>query len=168
MEEKMTESTEIPGKATGKALLLLGCPEAPAQQAIALYLAYQLRTHGSDLMITGNPSVLNLLKVSDPEKHYIGEMKVLEKCIEEIVEKRRVADLCVVCAHNDAAIAYAATMRHLLPQSRLVVIIFGKDPEPLAASIDFPCEKIVEKAVHNPMQLKAKVNEVFGWAASRT
>ena len=164
----MTESTELPGNVSGKALILLGCPEAPAQQAIALYIAHQLRTHGSDLLITGNPSVLNLLRVSDPEKHYIGPMMVLEKCIEEIVEKGRVADLCVVCAHNDAAIAYAATMRHLLPQSRLVVIIFGKDPEPLAASIDFPCEKIVEKAVHNPMQLKTKVNEVFGWAASRT
>jgi threonyl-tRNA synthetase len=168
----MNEPTELPGnvsgKVPGKALLLLGCPEAPAQQAIALYLAHQLRTHGSDLLIIGNPSVLNLLRVSDPAKHYIGPMMVLEKCIEEIVEKHRTADLCVVCAHNDAAIAYAATMRHLLPQSRLVVSIFGKDPEPLAASIDFPCEKIVEKAVHNPMQLKAKVNEVFGWAASRT
>ncbi|MDO9036689.1 MAG: DUF1890 domain-containing protein [Methanoregula sp.] len=164
----MTEPTETPGKVPENALLLLGCPEAPAQQAIALYMAHQFRTHGSDLLITGNPSVLNLLRVSDTEKHYIGDMKVLEKCIEEIVEKRRAADLCIVCAHNDAAIAYAATMRHLLPQSRLVVIIFGKDPEPLAASIDFPCEKIVEKAVHNPMQLKAKVNEVFGWAASRT
>jgi hypothetical protein len=164
----MTEPTETTGNVSGKALLLLGCPEAPAQQAIALYIAHQLRTHGADLLITGNPSVLNLLRVSDPEKHYIGPMMVLEKCIEEIVEKRRTADLCVVCAHNDAAIAYAATMHHLLPQSRMVVIIFGKDPEPLAASIDFPCEKIVEKAVHNPMQLKAKVNEVFGWAASRT
>jgi len=150
------------------ALLVLGCPEAPAQQAIALYIAYQIRVHGSDLLITGNPSVLNLLKVSDPANHYIGQTMVLEKCIGEIVEKRLTADLCVVCAHNDAAIAYAATMRHLLPDSRLVVIIFGKDPEPLAASVDFPCEKIVEKAVHNPMQLKAKVNGVFGWAVSRT
>ncbi|MDO9550684.1 MAG: DUF1890 domain-containing protein [Methanoregula sp.] len=164
----MTEPIENPSPVPGKALLLLGCPEAPAQQAIALYLSHQLRTQGSDLLITGNPSVLNLLRVSDPEKHYIGQMIVLEKCIEEVVEKRRDANLCIVCAHNDAAIAYAATMHHLLPKSRLVVVIFGKDPEPLAASIDFPCEKIVEKAVHNPMQLKAKVNEVFGWAASRT
>jgi len=69
----MTEPPEIPGsvsgKVPGKALLLLGCPEAPAQQAIALYIAHQLRTYGSDLLITGNPSVLNLLRVSDPAKH---------------------------------------------------------------------------------------------------
>jgi len=159
--------SDIP-RTPGKALLVLGCPEAPAQQAIALYLAHQLRTHGADLLIAGNPSVISLLKVSDPDKHYIGQTMVLEKCIEEIVEKRLTADPCVVCAHNDAAIAYAATMRHLLPYSRLVVIIFGKDPEPLRASVDFPCETIVEKAVHNPVQLKAKVNEVFGWAVSRT
>jgi threonyl-tRNA synthetase len=153
---------------TGNEILVPGCPEAPAQQVIALYIAHQLRTHGADLLIAGNPPVLSLLKVSDPDKHYIWQMMVLERCIEEIVEKRLTADSCIVCAHNDAAIASAATMRHLLPDSRLVVIIFGKDPEPPVASVDFPCGTIVEKAVHNPMQLKGKVNGVSGWAALRT
>jgi hypothetical protein len=147
------------------ALLVLGCPEVPVQQALALHIAYQLRKHGATVHAAGNPAVLNLLKVSDPEKRYLPEMQVLEKCIGEIVEKKCDAELCIVFAHSDAGITYAATVRHLLPASRLVVIIFGKDPEPLAALIEFPCEKIVEKAVHNPMQLRKKVNEVFGWAA---
>jgi hypothetical protein len=147
------------------ALLDLGCPEVPVQQALALHISHNLRKRGTAVLAAGNPAVLNLLKVSDPEKQYIPEMKVLEKCIEEVVEKKRVCDLCIVFAHSDAGISYAATMRHLLPSSRLVVIIFGKDPETLVASVDFSCEKIVEKAVHNPMQLKRKVNEVFGWAA---
>jgi threonyl-tRNA synthetase len=151
-----------------KALIVLGCPEAPAQQALAFHVAHNLKKRGTDVLIAGNPSVLNLLKVSDPEKHYITDTMVLEKCIAEVVEKRRDCDLCVVFAHNDAAIAYAATMRHLLPERRLVVIVFGKNPEPLAEEINFPCEKIVDKAVHNPMQLRAKINEVFGWAVSRT
>jgi threonyl-tRNA synthetase len=56
-------------------------------------------------------------------------------------------------------------MRHLLPDARLVVIVFGKDPEALVALVDFPCETIVEKAVHNPMAIKKKINGVFGWAA---
>lgn len=150
------------------AILLLGCPEVPVQMAIALYIAYNLQKRDVDVLATGNPSVLNLLKVSDPEKHYITDMKVLEKCIEEVVEKKRDCDLCIVFAHNDAAISYAATMHHLLPERRIVVIIFGKNPEPLADTIDFPCEKIVEKAVHNPMQLRAKINGVFGWDASKT
>ena len=149
-------------------ILLLGCPEVPVQMAIALYMAYNLKKRGTEVLITGNPSVLNLLKVSDPEKHYVTKTMVLEKCIAEVVGKKRDCDLCVVFAHNDAAIAYAATMRHLLPKSRLVVIVFGRNPGSLAERITFPCEKIVDKAVHNPMQLKMKINEVFGWAVSRT
>lgn len=161
----MTDEIIAPPK---NAILLLGCPEVPVQMAIALYIAHNLQKRGVDVLASGNPSVLNLLKVSDPEKHYVSKMVVLEKCIEEVVEKKRSADLCVVFAHNDAAISYAATMRHLLPNQRLVVIIFGKNPEPLAELIDFKCEKIVEKAVHNPIQLKIKINEVFGWGASKT
>ena len=151
-----------------KAILLLGCPEVPVQMAIALYMAHNLKIRGTEVLATGNPSVLNLLKVSDPEKHYLPQMMVLEKCIEELVEKKRDCDLCVVFAHNDAAIQYAGTARYLLPDARLVVIVFGKTPEVLAETITFPCEQIVEKAVHNPMQLKNKINGVFGWAASRT
>jgi len=150
------------------AILLLGCPEVPVQMAIALYMAHNLQKRGTEVLATGNPSVLNLLKVSDPEKHYIPKMMVLEKCIEEVVGKKRDCDLCVVFAHNDAAIQYAATMSYLLPKSRLVVIVFGRTPEVLEETITFPCEKIVDKAVHNPMQLKMKINEVFGWAVSRT
>ncbi|MDD1695163.1 MAG: DUF1890 domain-containing protein [Methanoregula sp.] len=159
----MTNSTEKPIGAT--ALLVLGCPEVPVQQALALHIAYNFRKRGTAVHAAGNPAVLNLLKVSDPEKRYLPEIQVLEKCIGEIVEKKRDCDLCIVFAHSDAGITYAATMRHLLPEARLVVIIFGKDPEPLAALAEFPCEKIVEKAVHNPMQLRKKINEVFGWAA---
>ena len=147
------------------ALLVLGCPEVPVQQALALHIAWSLKTQGTSVHAAGNPAVLNLLNVSDPEKRYLPAMQVLENCIEELVEKKRDCDLCIVFAHSDAGISYAATMRHLLPSSRLVVIIFGRDPDALAALVEFPCEKIVEKAVHNPMQLKRKINEVFGWAA---
>jgi threonyl-tRNA synthetase len=150
-----------------KTLIVLGCPEAPAQQALAFHVAHNLKTRGSEVLVAGNPSVLNLLKVSDPLNHYITNTMVLEKCIAEVVEKKRDCDLCVVFIHNDAAIAYAATMRYLLPERRLVVIVFGKDPGPLEDEINFPCEKIVDRAVHNPMQLKRKINEVFGWAVSR-
>ena len=147
------------------ALLVLGCPEVPVQQALALHIAWSLKKQGTSVHAAGNPAVLNLLKVSDPEKRYLPAMQVLENCIEEIVEKKRDCDLCIVFAHSDAGISYAATLRHLLPLSRLVVIIFGRDPEALAALAEFPCEKIVEKAVHNPIQLKRKINGVFGWAA---
>ncbi|WML67680.1 MAG: hypothetical protein METHP_01226 [Methanoregula sp. SKADARSKE-2] len=159
----------MPGSAEPKsATLLLGCPEVPVQMAIALYMAHRLQKQGTEVLATGNPSVLNLLKVSDPEKRYLPQMIVLERCIGEVVEKKGICDLCEVFAHNDASIQYAGTMRYLLPGTRLVLVVFGRAPEVLAETITFPCEKIVEKAVHNPMQLKMKINGVFGWAASRT
>jgi threonyl-tRNA synthetase len=158
----VTEESRKPVPAS--ALIVLGCPEVPVQQALASHIFYHLRKAGFAVHATGNPAVLNLLKVSDPEKRYLPEMNVLEKCIEEIIETKRDCDLCIVFAHSDAGISYAATMRHLLPASRLVLIIFGRDTETLAAAADFPCEKIVEKAVHNPMQLRKKINGVFGWA----
>jgi hypothetical protein len=149
------------------ALLVMGCPEVPVQMAIGLSIGRNLRKEGAEVVVTGNPAVLNLVRASDPDHHYLEKMIVLDRCIGEIVEKKRTADLCVAFAHNDAGISYAATMRHLIP-GRLVVLVFGRNAETLAESIDFPCEKVVEKAVHNPVQLQRKVNKVFGWDASRT
>jgi len=162
----MTDSSE--GPVPADALLVLGCPEVPVQQALALYLAYRLHYQGTRVRAAGNPAVLSLLKVSDPEQRYLPEMQVLEKALEDIIEKRQGWELCIVFAHSDAGISYAATMRHLLPSSRLVVIIFGKDPEALVNTADLACETVVEKAVHNPVPLKRKIDGVFGWAASRT
>jgi threonyl-tRNA synthetase len=149
------------------ALLVMGCPEDPVQMAIGLYIGRNLRGEGAEVVVTGNPSVLNLVRASDPDHYYLEKMIVLDRCIGEIVEKKRTADLCVAFAHNDAGISYAATMRHLIP-GRLIVIIFGRNAEELAKAVDFPCEMIVEKAVHNPVQLQKKVKEVFRWDVSKT
>ena len=82
-----------------------------------------------------------------------------------VVSKKRSAKTTIVFAHNHAGISYAATLRHLLPETRLVAIVFGREAEELAETIAFPCEKIVEKAVHNPVPLLRKIREVFGWDA---
>ncbi|MDI6719083.1 MAG: DUF1890 domain-containing protein [Methanomicrobiales archaeon] len=149
----------------GTALLLMGCPEVPVQMGIALYLAHLLNREGWNVSVAGNPSVLNLLRVSDPQKHYVRRLIDLDRCIEGIVEKKQRYDLCVVFAHNDAGISYAATMHHILP-SRLVTVVFGRNAENLGGQIDFPSETIVEKAVHNPSGLRRKIDEVFRWPAS--
>jgi len=148
------------------ALLVFGCPEVPVQAAIGLYLAGRLAEDGYDVLSAGNPSVLGLLRVSDLRRHYIGKTVDLDRCIGGVAEKKRDAALCVVFAHNDAGVSYAATMRHLLPDSRLVLIVFGRNAEELAEQVDFPCERVVEKAVHNPGKLKKGIDEVFGWRAS--
>ena len=139
----------------------------PVQMAIGLYIGRNLRRNGAEVVVTGNPAVLNLVRASDPDHHYLEKMVVLDRCIGQLVEKERTTDLCVAFAHNDAGISYAATVRHLIP-GRLVVIVFGRNAEELAKSIDFPCETVVEKAVHNPVQLQRKIRGVFGWDASRT
>ncbi len=165
----MREGKEVPGNGVKKprALLVMGCPEVPVQMAVGLYIGRNLGKEGMEVVVTGNPAVLQLVRASDPDHHYLEKMLVLDRAVGQLVEKERTADLCVAFAHNDAGISYAATVRHLHP-GRLVVIVFGRNAEDLAKSVDFPCELVVEKAVHNPVQLLKKINGVFGWAASRT
>ena len=149
------------------ALLLLGCPEVPVQMGIALYLAGRLEKSGTRVTVAGNPSVIQLARVSDPDQHYVKKVVNLERAMADLIEGKVHPDLTVAFAHNDAGISYAATVRHV-SDSPLYLIIFGREAEELATLAEFDCEKIVEKAVHNPAQLKKKIDQVFGWAASRS
>jgi threonyl-tRNA synthetase len=157
------------GGETGQrtALLLLGCPEVPVQMGIALYLAGRLERDGFSVTVAGNPSVIQLIRVSDPDQHYIRRVMNLDRAMADLIEKRMHPDITVAFAHNEAGISYAATVRHV-SASTLYLIIFGKEAEELAGIAEFQCEKIVERAVHNPAQLKKKIDGVFGWAASRS
>lgn len=155
----------VPGQKT--ALLLLGCPEVPVQMGIALYLAGRLEKSGFSVGVAGNPSVIHLIRVSDPDQHYIRRVMNLDRAMADLIEGRMHPDTIVSFAHNDAGISYAATARHVSP-SRLYLIIFGREAEALAGLAEFECEKIVEPAVHNPVQLRKKIDRVFGWAASRS
>ncbi|MHC1610798.1 MAG: DUF1890 family protein [Candidatus Methanospirareceae archaeon] len=51
-----------------------------------------------------------------------------------------------------------------------LIIIFGNDAESLSGEIDFKCDKIVARTVHNPNPLKKKIEEkikeVKRWAVS--
>lgn len=149
------------------ALLILGCPEVPVQQALALYCAHQFGEHGEDLRIAGNKAVLQLLRISDLKRVYAKKMMDLDRCIEDLSTKKLVPSVCIVFAHSDAGITYATTIRYLT-DARLVAVVFGREAETLGTQLDIPCEKIVEKAVHNPGQLRRKLDEVMGWAASKT
>jgi threonyl-tRNA synthetase len=166
MEKDLPEGDEGgPGRKT--ALLLLGCPEVPVQMGIALYIAGRLEKSGISVTVAGNPSVIQLIRVSDPDQHYIRKVMNLDRAMADLIEKRTHPEVIVSFAHNDAGISYAATVRHV-SSSRLYLIIFGREAEALAELAEFECEKIVEKAVHNPLQLKKKIDGAFGWAASRS
>jgi hypothetical protein len=152
--------------ATGKsAVLVLGCPQVPVQTGIALYLISQLRKKGIRSTIAGNRAARLLIEVSDPERHYISEVMDLDRYIDELAEQRRRFDYHFVFIHNDAGVSYAATVR-ALTGSPVIALIYGEHFQDVARDIEFPCEKVMAKAVHNPMPLKNKLDEVLPWVVS--
>lgn len=158
----MTEDQAAAGKT---AVLVLGCPQVPVQTGIALYLISQLRKKGVKAVIAGNRAARLLIEVSDPERHYIGEIVDLDRYIGDLAGKKRQADFHFVFIHNDAGISYAATVQSL-SASPVIALIYGEHFEEIAAEIDFPCEKVMAKAVHNPVPLKNKIDDVLPWVVS--
>lgn len=143
-----------------KALLMMGCPEVPIQTSIALYLSHKLTNMGFDVTVAGTDAATKLLKVSDSDGYYAKTLVDLDKTLEDIIEKRKDFDICFAFMHSDAGMTYAATMS-AISQAKLFSIVFGGHAEDLAETIEFDCEKIVAKAVHNPVQLKNKLDKII-------
>lgn len=148
------------------ALLLLGCPQVPVQTSMALYLVHSLKQQGIRPVVAGTPAARKLMEVADPERHYLDEVADLDAVIDDITGKQRDFDLCFVFIHNDSGVAYAGTMAYI-SRARLYAILFGEHAEDLADEIEFPCEVVAAKAVHNPMPLKRRLDEVMQWAVSK-
>jgi len=144
-----------------RALLLLGCPKLSVQTSIAFYLSKKLKDKNIDVSVAGTDAAINLLKVADPDEHYLNKYINLDKCIKDIVEKRLYFDLTFVFVHNDAGISYSATVNKLM-DTKLFLIIFGEDAEDLTKSIDFECKKIIANTLHNPLPLKNKIDRLIG------
>ena len=81
-----------------KALVLLGCPEAPSQTPIGLYASYKLGQMGYDVTVSSNPAAGKILDISDPEGVYVKKRVDIEKCLDEIEEGDY--DLLVGCASH--------------------------------------------------------------------
>ena len=146
------------------ALLVLGCPQVPVQTSIALYLINRLRKAGITPVVAGNKAANTLLVVSDPDRHYLGEVIDLDRAVGLISDKKRDFDRCFVFIHNDAGVSYAATMG-AISKAKLYALVYGEHYEDQAKKIDFPCTVVAAKAVHNPLPLKKAIDEVAPWAA---
>lgn len=146
------------------ALLVLGCPQVPVQTSIALYLINRLRKVGITPVVAGNKAANTLLIVSDPDRHYLGEVIDLDRVIGLITEKKRDFSLCFVFIHNDAGVSYAATMG-AISTAKLYALVYGEHYDEQVRKIEFPCTLIAAKAVHNPLPLKKAIDEVGPWAA---
>ena len=148
-----------------QAVLVLGCPQVPVQTSIALYLAAQLRKKGVIPVIAGNRAARLNAEVSDPDRHYTGSFIDIDRFIEDLADGKIRFDLYFIFIHNDAGISYAATVQSITGTT-VVALIYGEHFQEMADAIEFPCEKIAAKAVHNPMPLKKKIDEVLPWAVS--
>lgn len=143
-----------------KVLLMMGCPEIPIQTSIALYLSHKLTKSGFDVTVAGTDAVLKLLKVSDSDGYYVKKLVSLDKTLEDIIEKRADFDFCFAFMHNDSGMTYGATMS-AISQARIYSIVFGRNADTLAESIEYDTEKIVAKDVHNPVRLKNRLDKVI-------
>jgi len=143
-----------------KVLLMMGCPEVPIQTSIALYLSHKLTKLGFDVTVAGTTAASKLLKVSDSDGYYVKKLVDLDKTIVDVIEKRTDFDMCFAFMHNDAGMTYATTMSSI-SQARIYSIVFGRNAEVLAETIEFDCEKIVAQDVHNPVRLKNKLDKVM-------
>ncbi len=142
-----------------KALLVMGCPEVPVQMSMAIYLSHKLSRAGYDVTVAGTDAAVKLLKAADPESYYVQKTVDIDQIIGDIVEKKIDYDLCFAFMHSDAGMTYGATFS-AISQARLFAVVFGKNAEALGESIDYPAEKIVAKATHNPNPLKNKIDKV--------
>ena len=138
----------------------MGCPEVPVQMSIAIYLAQKLRKSGYDVTVAGTDAAVKLLKVADFDSYYVQKTVDLDQLIPEIVEKKIDFDLCFAFMHSDAGMTYGATFS-AISKAKLYAVVFGKNAEELSKTIDYPAEKIVAKATHNPTPLKNKIDKVI-------
>ena len=145
-------------------ILVMGCPKVPVQTSLVLYLAHRMKNAGYQTIIAGTPAARQLIRVADPDGHYIMEMKDLDATIAALAEEKLPVTNSFVFVHNDAGISYAATMQSLTNKP-VTAIIFGEEAEQVTSEITFPCTIIADPAIHNPMPLKRKIEEAAPWDA---
>ncbi len=146
-----------------KAMVLLGCPEAPAQTPMAVYASYKLNEMGYETTVVSNPAAGKLLDVSDPEGVYIKNRKDIDKTLDELEEGDY--DLLLGFVHKDAAATFFITYYHIL-QTKAIALVFSRDAEEVEEFADMvysstDAEIIAAKAYHNPTPIRVKLDKVL-------
>ncbi|MCE5214080.1 MAG: DUF1890 domain-containing protein [Methanobacterium sp.] len=146
-----------------RALILLGCPEAPSQTPMAVYAVYKLTKMGYEVTVASTPSAMKLLEVSDPEEYYIDNKIDIESCLAKLEEGS--FDLLVGFVHKDAAVSYFVTFYHILNIKSLAVV-FERDPdvmEDLAKDImeSTDANVVSARAYHNPTPIRVKFDHAI-------
>ena len=143
------------------ALILLGCPQVPVQTSIALWLCAALNTRGVPCLVGGTPAARALLEVADPDRHYLTETGDLDAIIDAIAEGTREVDAVFVLVHNEAAVAYTATMVALGSGTTYALVFGGETEERIGDLAEVDCHIIAAEGSHNPRPLRRQVQEVL-------
>jgi hypothetical protein len=146
-----------------KALILLGCPESPAQTPMAIYITNKLQKMGYEVTTASTPSAMKLIEVGDPEGLYVKNKIDIDSCIDKL--ENGAYDLLVGFIHKDAAVSYFVTFNSIL-NTTSIALIFEKDPEKLEEFENIVSEstnaKIVSaRAYHNPTPLRVKFDKTL-------
>jgi hypothetical protein len=146
-----------------KALILIGCPEAPSQTPLTLYVAYKLGQIGYNVTVAANPAANKLLEISDPENHYFNDKIDIEKLLNNLTPNSY--DLLIGLVHKDAAASYFVTYYHIL-KTKSIALIFEKDADLLNEFVNIidestDAEMIVARVFHNPTPLKVKFDKIL-------
>ncbi len=146
-----------------KALLLLGCPEAPSQTPMAIYSAYKLTNQGYDVTVASTPSAVKLLEVSDPQEFYVKNKVDIESCLENLEEGS--FDLLVGFVHKDAAVSYFVTFYSILNTTSMA-LVFERDQKLLESYVESIKEStdatiVSARAYHNPTPLRVKFDRAL-------
>ncbi|MCX6694620.1 MAG: DUF1890 domain-containing protein [Methanomicrobiales archaeon] len=155
------------GSDTGarRAVLVLGCPQVPVQTSIALYLAHVLRLRGLGVSVAGNRAARHLIQVADPEGRYVRESIDIDTYFSQLAGGERDYAFAFVFIHNDSGLVYAASV-HAMTQGVVIPVVYGEHYEEMAGQVSYARETIMANAVHNPMPLKHRIDEVIPWVVS--
>jgi hypothetical protein len=149
------------------ALVMLGCPQLAMQTSGALFLLNELKEKRFDTMVAGTTAARAHLEVADPRGHYLEMSMDIDECIAALAEGEQDYDVSFIFIHNDAAVAYAATVASI-SEGVTVALIFGENAEALASGLEgVGCERRIIRGGHNPLPMKRTIKEVVEWVASR-
>ena len=163
----MSEAKIIPTK-PDTALILLGCPQIPIQTSAALYLSGILNKKNVTVTIGGTKAARALVEIADMDGVYTGGdggIQDIDTVIATMAEGTFDTDVSFVFVHNEAGVAYTATIQAISSGTVIAVVFGGETMIRMNELKEIGCPAVSAQGSHNPLPLKRKIDEVVSWDA---
>jgi hypothetical protein len=155
-------------KKPNTALILLGCPQVPIQTSAALYLSAILHKKEVGVTIGGTKAARALVEMADIDQIYTGctgGIQDIDTVIDAMAEGTFDADVSFVFVHNNAGVAYTATIQ-ALTAGTVIAVVFGDETQARIHELaEIGCLSVSAQGSHNPLPLKRRIDEVVSWDA---